>query len=543
MRLRRTKVAKGYLLLCLHAHLPFVRHPEFPFFLEEQWLYEAILETYIPLLQMMHNLERDGVPFRLSMSITPTLCAMLSDDLLQQRFRHHLHQLIELAEKEAQRVGEHSAFTESINMYRRKLGDARRLYEDRYHSHLLQGFKQMQDSGQLEIITCGATHGFLPLMELYPAAVRAQVATAANDYQRHFGRKPQGIWLPECAYYPGSDQILKESGIRYFFAETHAVLHGNRRPKFGIFAPAYCPSGVATFSRDTESGKAVWSAEEGYPGDFRYREFYRDIGWDLPMDYIKDYIHPDGIRLNTGLKYYKITGKGNHKEPYSEREAWAAADSHAANFVFNRGQQISYLDQVFAGERMPLITSPYDAELYGHWWYEGPTFLEQVFRHLHYDQDIVKPITAPEYLKQYPANQVLVPSQSTWGNKGFNEVWLEGSNDWIYKHLHMAAEHMIGVAQKFQQPSAEQERVLKQMARELLLAQSSDWAFIMKTGTHVEYAVKRTHDHLDRFHHLNHGLHHGIDFGLLHDCESKDNLFPLIDYRVYQNNAPLKVSA
>ena len=535
---------KGYFLLMLHAHLPFVRHPEHEFFLEEHWLFEAMLETYIPLLLMMDRLRRDGLPLRMTMSVTPTLCAMLDDELLQKRFGEHLHRLIELTEKEVVRVGQSSPFTESVNMYRRKLGEARWFYEDRYQSRLLRAFRDMQDSGVLEIITCGATHGFLPLMELHPAAVRAQIGVAVADYQRHFGRAPRGIWLPECAYLPGHDAILKEFGIRYFFIETHGILHASRRPKFGVFAPLYCPSGVAAFGRDTESGKAVWSAEEGYPGDFRYREFYRDVGWDLPLDYVGPYIHPDGIRMNTGLKYFKITGKSNHKEAYSERDANAGADDHAGNFLFNRVKQIEYLHDVFQGERLPVIVCPYDAELFGHWWYEGPVFLESFFRRMFRDQTSLRPVTPSEYLQQYPVNQVAVPSQSTWGNKGYNEVWLEGSNDWVYRHLHMAAEYMVTASQRYTHPTDYENRLLTQMGRELLLAQSSDWAFIMKTGTHSEYAAQRTKSHLERFHRLRDQLHSGYyDDGYLRDCESKDNLFPLLDFRLYRNNAPIEVPA
>ena len=181
-----------------------------------------------------------------------------------------------------------------------------------------RAFRQLQNQGVLEIITCAATHGYLPLMA-HRQAARAQVHLAADEYQRHFGRRPRGIWLPECAYNPGDDTLLKEAGIRYFFMDSHGLLYGNPRPRYGVYAPVYCPSGVAAFARDMESAHQVWSAEIGYPGDPAYREFYRDIGYDLDYDYIKPYLHSDGVRRNVGLKYHRITGKVplNAKAPYN----------------------------------------------------------------------------------------------------------------------------------------------------------------------------------------------------------------------------------
>jgi 1,4-alpha-glucan branching enzyme len=525
---------KGYLALVLHAHLPFVRHPEYEDPFEEDWLHEAITETYIPLLRMMEGLSRDGVHWRLTMSLTPPLVSMLADPLLQERYVHHLERLIELAEKEEQRTRHQPEYYSSACMYLRKFRECHETFVERCGRNLVRGFRAFQDAGNLEIITCGATHGFLPLLHMQPNAVRAQVAVACRHYEEHFGRRPRGIWNGECGYFPGLDEYLKEQGIRYFFVDTHGILFASRRPKYGVFAPLYCPSGVAAFGRDIESSKAVWSAEEGYPGDSRYREFYRDIGFDLPLDYIEPYLHPTGLRVPTGIKYYRVTGRValNEKRPYSEAEAMEAAASHAGNFMFNREKQVEYLSSLM--DRKPIIVSPYDAELYGHWWYEGPAFLNFLLRKLHFDQNAVKTITPREYLEMYPVNQVAVPSYSSWGHKGYAEVWLEGSNDWIYRHLHKAAERMIELANRFAHPSPLEHRALNQAARELLLAQSSDWAFIMKTNTVVPYAVRRTKDHILRFTDLWHMLMNGsVVETYLESLENTDNIFPNIDYRIY----------
>jgi len=526
---------KGYLALVFHAHLPFVRHPEHEDFLEEDWLYEAITETYIPLIKVFDNLLKDGIGFRITMSLTPTLMSMLQDPLLQSRYIKHLEKLIELSAKEIERTRWMGEFHNLAKMYNRQFLEARDVFCNRYQRNIITAFKKFQDAGVLEVITCAATHGYLPLMEAERAiSVRAQIKAGLDTYKKAFGKRPAGIWLPECGYNPGDDTIIKEFGIRYFMTDTHGILFGSPRPKFGIFAPCYCRSGVAAFGRDMESSKSVWSAKEGYPGDYDYREFYRDIGYELEHDYIRPYILSDGTRINTGIKYYKITGETDNKQPYIRKDALNKAADHAGNFMFNRQKQAEHLFGIMG--RKPIIVSPYDAELYGHWWFEGPDWINFLIRKIACDQDTIKMISPLDYLRIYPRNQVLTPSYSSWGWKGYSEVWLEGSNDWIYRHLHKTVERMVELASENSRNNTNgiTKRALNQAAREVLLAQSSDWAFIMKTQTHSSYAYKRTKDHIHRFTRLYEDVKSNrIDEAFLSDCESKDNIFPDIDYKVY----------
>ncbi|MGD0094148.1 MAG: 1,4-alpha-glucan branching protein domain-containing protein [Planctomycetota bacterium] len=522
----------GYLALVLHAHLPFVRHPEHAEFLEEDWLYEAISETYIPLLVMLEGFERDRVQACFTMSLTPPLCEMLADPLLQGRYLSRLVRLQELAELEVPRLAG-TPFAAGAQMYRQRFAECREMFERKWGRNLVNAFRHYQDRGFLEVITCGATHGFLPLM-LTETCVRAQIQVAVANYRKHFGRAPRGMWLPECAYAPGLDHCLREAGIEFFFIDTHGLAFGTPRPRYGPFRPVYCPSGVAAFARDAESSKQVWSSEEGYPGDYDYREFYRDLGYDGEYSYVQPYLHRDGVRRNIGIKYYRITGKVglSDKQPYVPHNATEKAAAHAGNFMFNRQKQAQWLKGVMRAE--PCIVAPYDAELFGHWWFEGPQFLDFLMRKLAYDQTEVALTTPPRFLEKFRRLQVLEPSASSWGDKGYFEVWLNGTNDWVYRHLHAAELHMIELARRFPLPNPLQERALKQAARELLLAQSSDWAFIMTTGTMVAYAEKRTRDHLHRF--------NGLYLQLLEDrleepwisqLEGLDSIFQEIDPRVY----------
>jgi len=530
-----SKTPQGYLCLVLHAHLPFVRHPEYQDCLEEHWFYEAMTETYLPLIDVFDGLVREGIDFRVTMSVTPPLASMMSDPLLQARYRKHLEDLVELAHKEVERTQWMPEFHETAKMYQRRFERCRHLFVDVHKQDLIAAFRQLAEAGRLEIITCGASHGFLPLLQLHPQAARAQVAVATQFHRETFGRPSLGCWNGECGYYPGLDVILAEYGLRYFFVDAHGILFADKQPRYGVYAPLFCPSGIAAFGRDLESSKSVWSAEEGYPGDPRYREFYRDIGYDLEFEYIRPYIHESGLRIATGIKYYKITGNDvdlSEKQPYVEDDAMETAATHAGNFMFNRQKQVEWLRGFM--DRPPIVVCPYDAELFGHWWFEGPAFLDYLFRKIYYDQKDIVCITPSEYLERHPKNQVATPSLSSWGYKGYCEVWLEGSNDWVYRHLHKGAERMTEMANRFPKAHGPLLRALKQAARELLLAQSSDWAFIMKTNTMVEYAKRRTREHLVNLANLYSMVMNGrIDEAFVSSLERRNNIFPNIDYRAF----------
>jgi 1,4-alpha-glucan branching enzyme len=522
---------QGYLCLVLHAHLPFVRHPEHEHFLEENWLFEAITESYLPLIQVMDGWLRDGMNTRLTMTLSPTVCSMLLDPLLRDRYERHLNGLRELIEKELLRTYWDKSFKPLAEMYHHRFERLRQTY-DAYGRNIVGAFRKFQELGKLEIITTAATHALLPLLAKHPPAIRGQILTARDHYQNCFGTEPRGIWLPECAYVDGVEKVLQEAGIRWFVIDTHGLLHATPRPRYGVFAPVFTPNGIAAFGRDIDSARQVWSKEEGYPGDFRYRDFYRDIGFDLDYDYVRPYMPVQGQRTFTGIKYHAITGQGE-KRLYDRQAALHTAAEHAGHFLQQRIQQMQHLAGIM--DRPPMILSPYDAELFGHWWYEGPEFLDYFVRKTIYDQNVIELSTPWEYLRKNPTQQVATPSASSWGEEGYWKVWLNEKNEWIYPHLDIAQERMTLLVRKHPKPTTLEARALKQAARELLLAQASDWPFILRTGTSPEYARERVKTHILRFI----GLHDQltalkIDEDWLARIEELDNIFPEIKYRYWE---------
>ncbi|HTH48672.1 MAG TPA: 1,4-alpha-glucan branching protein domain-containing protein [Candidatus Limnocylindria bacterium] len=524
----------GQLALILHAHLPFVRHPEQPRFFEESWLFEAITECYLPLLRMMDGWTRDGLSWRLTLTLTPTLCAMLGDPLLRARYGQYLDSLLELAAKELERTHLDSALQGLARFYHARLEETRNGAQgagsvtDRFAAH--------QRNGNLEILTCAATHALLPLLTSEPASLRAQLGVAVTDYQRRFGRPPSGIWLPECAWSADLGPFLRGAGLRWFVTEAHALLKAKPQPRAATFAPVITPDGLAAFARDPASARQVWSRREGYPGDARYREFHRDLAHEAEWGYVQPHLAADQ-RTFTGFKYHRVTGAevpAEAKELYDRAAALAAAREHAAHFVRERVLQCAAATPLLG--RPPLLTAPYDAELFGHWWFEGPEFLDAVVRQIGAGSAGLTLTTPGEYLGQFPTHQQAIPATSSWGEGGHLGVWLDESNAWMQRPLRVAAARMTRLADSFAgtPPDEVSARVLGQAGRELLLAQASDWPFLVKMGTAGDYPVRRFRQHIENFNQLAdwlEGPKTEPSLAGLEPLELRNNLFPELDWR------------
>ena len=522
----------GYLSLVLHAHLPFVRHPEHPTFLEEDWLFEAITECYLPLITVLRKLAEDEVPCRLTLSISPPLAEMLDDSLLQTRYRLYLQSRMELVDQEVQRTQHDLALQPLALMYRQLFRAASRLFEH-CQGNLLKAFRHLQDEGLIEIITCPATHAFMPFVS-NEGARRAQLLIARETCEHHFGKSARGLWLAECGYEPGLERLISETGFEYLVLDAHGLLFGNPRPPAGIYAPVKTPEGLTAFGRDLESSRQVWSSQGGYPGDADYREFYRDLGYDGNYESLRPYLHSDGVRRNLGIKYHRVTGTGDLglRALYHRERALAKAAEHARHFVQSRVEQVVSLQ--WALGQSPVVVSPYDAELFGHWWFEGPHFLDQLIRKAAFDQSQFKLAALSDLLEEYPSPACLQPAASSWGEQGYQQVWLNERTQWLYRHQHQAERWMVELANKFPNAAGPLQRALNQAARELLLAQCSDWPFLISQQTAVPYAMRRFREHIHRFRQLREQIaSQAIDEGWLQTVESQDSLFPRLDYRVF----------
>ncbi|MCY9660364.1 DUF1957 domain-containing protein [Paenibacillus chondroitinus] len=519
-RLKSKPEIKGYFALVLHAHLPYISHQGPDTALEERWFFEAMTETYLPLLEVMQQLSQDQIDFRMTFSLTPTLLSLFSDPFWQAKYRIYLQKLITLADSEQVRLQQDPVLLPAAYQYSQRFQKLLDLYES-YEGNVIVAFKHFQELGHIEIVTSAATHAYLPLMQT-EESIRAQILTAVKDFERYFDQKPRGFWLPECGYTPGIERILSEAGIRYIFTDATAVAFASPHPHREQLAPLLTATdGVTAFPCDVASMHQICSPEDGYSSDFLYRDYYS--------------------ANDAGFKYDRNTSKGRLKMPYHPALASERAEEHADDFLKHRQKQVQQALRWL--DRKPVIVSSFQAELFGHWWYEGPHFLEQLCRKMFLDQTAVKMITPSEYLDEYPSAGVGQLNPSSAGRNHSSETWLQAGNDWIYRHLHEAEKRMIHFAtnqehlHQAEKATADVfKRALNQAARELMLAQSSDWAFMMDSATYSDYASRRIKKHLGCFHQLCDQLNRNqIDEDFLAALEEHDNFLPDVEYQAFRS--------
>jgi 1,4-alpha-glucan branching enzyme len=497
-----------------------------------EWLHEAAAETYLPLLRVLYRLEKDGIALNCNLNISPILLEQLAHPVFKAEFPKYVERKILAAREDEAYFTSTSEthYAETARFWHRFFSDALNDFEalDR---DIIKGFRHYNDKGLIEIITCCATHGYMPLLGT-DESVRAQIRTAVNAHKRHIGEHPKGMWAPECGYRPagfwkypvnnadgtptapgfnriGVEQALSESDIEFFFVDTHLVEESARtsspyelmrggtakvpdpplpmtddrslyQPYFvdGPYDKRYA---TTVFPRDPRTGIQVWSGDSGYPGDSTYLDFHKK-------------------RWPGGHRYWRVTGPRvdmNDKAPYDPQEAAERTMTHASHFVHLVWEA---LKSGFNDDIPPILCSPFDAELFGHWWFEGPLWLESVARVLHDFPSGIALTSCSQYLEKHPRAGFIQMHEGSWGAEGTNHVWMNDDTAWTYTHIYPAEIYTreVCTSDKWKDGGLG-ERIVKQLCRELLLLESSDWQFLITTGAARDYAELRFVTHNDQF--------------------------------------------
>lgn len=514
-------MAKFGVCIVLHAHLPYVRHLDRPDRLEEGWLFEALTESYIPLLMQLEAWEAKAQAVKLTLSVTPPLLAMLADPLLKERYHEYLVRLMASCERELLRTATNEpAMHPLAQRYAERFRTIFCWYEQ-HGGDVVAEVAGWARRGRLQLWTSAATHAFLPFMTS-DAAIQSQIELGVASFQRVFDRRPDGFWLPECGYRPGLERWLGQWRLGYTVVNPTA----HDLPESGIFRPFRLGAGVTALPRATELSMQVWDAHGGYPGSPWYRDFYRDIGFDLDDKTVAPYLYPAGVRRATGFKYWRVTGATAEKRLYQPDLAEAEVIRHAEDFAHKVDQALTAAEA--AGIDEPVLTLPFDAELFGHWWAEGVDWLGAVLPQL--------PLRYPSDLDTARIKDVVpAPALSSWGRGGFGEVWCNPKNDWVYPELARARAVYAEVA-RVSDPSSAHHDILNQALRELLLAESSDWPFILDAESSVDYAKERLKTHGDRFSRLIQMATNdlAVDADWIQAVSREDAIFPDLDWRRYR---------
>ena len=541
----------------LHSHLPYVlNHGRWPH--GSDWIAEAAIDTYLPLIESLRALDADGVKAPITIGFTPVLANQLASDVfrgvrgeLELYFEQRLTHCDE-APASLRETGD-AHLIPLVDYWRERLTRLRALFRaiDR---DIIGAFRDFESRGRLEIISSAATHGFLPLLAR-DESIQLQLDVGVREHQRLFGQVPRGCWVPECAYRPrgpwkplpnapetgvrpGIEEHLADAGYRFFFADAHMARAGSPLGLYGqlvanelehVVSPdakweatrtpyrayrvtsAYTTETVVAFIRDPESSAQVWSRFQGYPGDGRYLEFHK-------------------IRWPGGLKLWRVTGNDvglGLKEPYDPPTASAIASAHGAHFA----SLLATIATANPAHKRGVVVAPFDTELFGHWWYEGPDFLGNVYRALR-AQPVVRPVTGSEHLAANRARSGLRLAAGSWGANGDYSMWLNDRTAWTWPTIWKLEDEFWMLAREaIEFPSAHE--ALAQAARELLLLQSSDWQFIISTGAVTDYAIRRFNGHADDCTRLFTAIRDGLIAGdmtnatnLALELRARDDLFP-----------------
>jgi 1,4-alpha-glucan branching enzyme len=541
-------------VLTLHSHLPYVlNHGRWPH--GSDWITEAAIDTYLPLIEALRALDQEGVRAPVTIGFTPVLANQLASDAFRRELELYFEQRLQHCDEapaSLQETGE-THLVPLVDYWRERLTRLRALFQS-IDGDIIGVFRDFETRGRLEIIGSAATHAFLPLLAR-DESIQLQLDVGQREHKRLFGRAPRGCWVPECAYRPrgpwkplpnapdvgvrpGIEEYLADAGFRFFFADAHMARAGSPLGLYGqvvanelehVASPdahwettrtpyrayrvtsAYTPQTLAAFVRDPESSAQVWSRHQGYPGDGRYLEFHK-------------------IRWPGGLKLWRVTGNSvdlGQKEPYDPPTASAIASAHGAHFA----SLLATIGAAHPVHRRGVVVAPFDTELFGHWWYEGPQFLANVYRALR-AHSVVKPATASEHLAVNPARTGLRLGTGSWGANGDYSMWLNSQTAWTWPRIWQLEEQFWTMAREaIELPSAYD--ALAQAARELLLLQSSDWQFIISTGAVTDYAIRRFNGHADACDRLFGAIRDGLISGdltnatnLALELHTQDDLFP-----------------
>jgi 1,4-alpha-glucan branching enzyme len=492
---------------------------------EESWFFEAVSETYIPLLMLFDRLEADHVPFRLGISLSPVLAQMMSDDYLQKKYLAHLEHQIEFGKREIERLGGRPRQCALAKRRYDRAIDQRTAFVTRYEANIFKALESYQQKRKIEFLATPATPAFLPFFSPYPEAIQAQMETAVSFNRYTLGINPQGFWMPEMGWSKELDPFLRSYGFNYTVADGHGFVFGNPPPSRGTFYPVRTPQGVSILPRDFCACAEITSLRKEGP----YMDTGRDVGYELSLDEIAHFVAQNGARFQTGYKYWCADGSD-----YNPDSASAAARESARIFLENCRDRLESAIQHMP--ELPISLCAFNADNFGRHWHEGTQFLENLFRFAADYRDL-QFMTPSEYLYLQPISslEVSLPEYSSWGDNGYAETWLDSSNDWAYRHLNRSIDRMVELADRFSKNSSLKERALNQAAREILLAMASDWPSFLYRQECTVYARRQLEDALRNFTTIYEALGTNyISTEWLTSLERRHDIFPHINYRVFK---------
>jgi 1,4-alpha-glucan branching enzyme len=517
---------KIYSIIFLHAHLPYINHINEDY-IEENWYFENVIESYVPFLRMISNLLNDGIEPRFAISISPTLCYMMENENLQNKLKRYINLRLKLIETELKKETD-ERIIKNLNMYLNLYHSSYEFLKT-YSFDLITPFKFYKNQGILEIITTPATYPILPFL-INKQVIDLQITLASMDYRERFLHPLKGIFLSECAYEESVLVPLKKNSISYFFVDETS-LDTTKHTPYSLYRTS---NGINVFVRDSVSSESI-IGESSYPSNPLYRDFYKDIGYERDIDYLKEFTLFTQ-RIPTGLKYYKIgTLSRSEKEIYEAEPALKQVEIDAEDFIKKRVEQFKNC------EKSPLVVSCFNMEIFGHRWFEGIYFLEMIFRKVRSERYPIQFLTPSQYLSMNSSSNNFIELQtSSWSENGYFDKWLNERNDFIYPYIYEITQKYLRIVNKYvnSSPPFNIDLALRQLGREILLMHSSDWSVMINYDMHREYALYRLKKHYSNALKIIDQINSSsVDISFIKKLENENNIFHSLDWRLFASSS------
>ena len=513
------------------AYIYHVGAEEKKFAAEMNHLYESISYIYIPLLNMFSSLENDGVPFKIALVLSPVLCTLLKDPVVQQQYIAWLDGKIALGKSELERCSGDAAMCDVVKFHLEKAQEDRFCFTAVYGQDLIKRFSEYQKKGYVELLaTCG-TNIFLPHYADMGEVLNAQIETGLYAHRSFFGDRASGFWLPEMGYMPGIERVMHTYGVDYTVLDARSFLFSDPLVERGIFAPVCCGSDIAAFARDNRIDEEVFG-EKGYAASSAYCDVNRDIAFELSAELLEPFFRGSTSRYASGYQYYSKSGRRNGKDSlYDPVRAAEQCEADAASFFDKKLDVLVRAEDLLPSSPVLSHICVFSSEQFLQW-HESIAWLEHVYRYA-----AGKPASFAffeDILVSQMQLQSLQPYCSAAIGAGYGETLVANKNNRIVRHARKASERMIDLAERFPDDTGLKARLLNLSARELMLAQSCTWAKMIWDGTFPEYAEARFTESLAAFINVFESLGaNTVSTEWLTSYEAKHPIFPWINYRIF----------